>query len=236
MALPHMKRLVAAGLVVAIVLVGGAYGVFALVAGGGPAPVADTSFSPLPSASGSSAPLVGGTNGTWVLDASSGSFVGYRVREKLAMLSAPSDAVGRTTAVQGSLSISGTDVTAVDVKADMTQLTSDDSRRDDRIRTEGLESNTYPDAEFTLTSPISLGKKPAQGAVVTETAQGSLNLHGVTKNITMSVKARWSGSAIQVIATIPVVFADYGIVAPSSGFVSVEDHGTIEASLTFTKS
>ena len=52
----------------------------------------------------------------------------------------------------------------------------------------------------------------------------------------MPVEARWSGSAIQVIATIPVVFADYNIVAPNSGFVSVEDHGTIEVSLTFTKS
>ena len=71
---------------------------------------------------------------------------------------------------------------------------------------------------------------------VTATAQGTLNLHGVTKDITVTVQARWSGSAIQVISTIPIAFADYGIVAPSSGFVSVEDHGSIEVSLTFTKS
>jgi polyisoprenoid-binding protein YceI len=231
-----MKRLIAAAVVVVVVLAGGAYGVFALLTSGGAASVADTGFSPLPSTSASAAPLTGGTNGTWTLEASSGSFVGYRIREKLAMLSAPSDAVGRTTAVQGSLSIKGTDVTAVDVKADLTQLTSDESRRDDRIRTEGLESDTFPDAEFTLTSPISLGKKPAQGKVVTATAQGTLNLHGVTKDLTITVQARWSGSAIQVIATIPIAFADYGIVAPNSGFVSVEDHGTIETSLTFTKS
>ena len=74
------------------------------------------------------------------------------------------------------------------------------------------------------------------GTIVTETAQGTLTLHGVTNAITVTVQARLSGSAIQVITTIPIVFADYQIVAPSSGFVSVEDHGSIEASLTFTKS
>ena len=233
MAARRTKRLIVAAVVVAVVLVAGAYGVFALVAGGGPAPVSETSFSPLPSATAS---LAGGTNGTWNLDASSGSFVGYRIREKLAMLSAPSDAVGRTTAVTGTLTLNGTNVTAVDVKADLTQLTSDEARRDDRIRTDGLQTDTFPDAEFVLTSPISLGKKPAQGATVNATAQGTLTLHGVTKDISVPVEARWSGNAIQVIATIPVVFADYNIVAPNSGFVSVEDHGTIEVSLTFTKS
>lgn len=233
MAARRTKRLIAAAVVVVVVLVGGAYGVFALVAGGGPAPVSESSFSPLPSATAS---LTGGTNGTWNVDASSGSFVGYRIREKLAMLSAPSDAVGRTTAVTGSLTLDGTTVTAVDVKADVSQLTSDEARRDVRIRTDGLQSDTFPDAEFVLTSPISLGKKPAQGSTVNATAQGSLTLHGVTNDITVPVQARWSGNAIQVIATVPIAFADYDIVAPSSGFVSVEDHGTIEVSLTFTKS
>jgi polyisoprenoid-binding protein YceI len=230
------KRLIAGAVLAAVVLAGGAYGAFALLAGGGAAPVAEAGFSPLPSMSGSPASLTGGTNGTWNLDASSGSFVGYRIREKLAQLPAPSDAVGRTTALQGSLTIAGTDVTAVDVKADLSQLSSDESRRDDRIRTDGLQSDTYPDGEFTLTSPISLGKRPAQGTTVTATAQGTLTLHGVTKDVKVTVQARWSGTTIQVITTVPVVFADYNIVAPSSGFVSVEDHGTIEASLTFTKS
>jgi polyisoprenoid-binding protein YceI len=232
MASPRTRKLIVVAAVVAVVLAAGAYGVFALVAGGGPAPVAESSFSPVPT---STASLSGGTDGAWNLDASGDSFVGYRVTEKLAMLSAPSDAVGRTSAVQGSLTLDGTNVTAVDVKADLTQLTSDDGRRDDRIRTEGLETDTFLDAEFVLTSTIALGKKPAQGSAVTATANGTLTLHGVTKEVTLTVEAQWSGNTIQVHTTIPITFADYQIVAPNSGFVSVEDHGTIEASLTFTK-
>jgi polyisoprenoid-binding protein YceI len=232
MASPRTRKLIVVAAVVAVVLAAGAYGVFALVAGGVPAPVAESSFSPVPT---STASLSGGTDGAWNLDASGDSFVGYRVTEKLAMLSAPSDAVGRTSAVQGSLTLDGTNVTAVDVKADLTQLTSDDGRRDDRIRTEGLETDTFLDAEFVLTSTIALGKKPAQGSAVTATANGTLTLHGVTKEVTLTVEAQWSGNTIQVHTTIPITFADYQIVAPNSGFVSVEDHGTIEASLTFTK-
>lgn len=233
MASPKAKKLIVAGVIAAVVLAAGAYGVFALLAGGGPAPVAESSFSPVPT---STASLSGGTNGAWNLDASGDSFVGYRVNEKLAMLSAPSDAVGRTTAVQGSLTLDGTTVTAVDVKADLTQLASDDSRRDERIRGEGLQTDTFPDAEFVLTSPIALGKKPAQGTTITATADGTLTLHGVTNDVTVTVEAQWSGNTIQVHTTIPITFADYQIVAPNSGFVSVQDHGTIEASLTFTKS
>jgi polyisoprenoid-binding protein YceI len=233
MATSRTRKLIVVAVVAVAILAAGSYGVFALVAGGGPAPVTESSFSPVPS---SSASLNGGTDGVWTLDGTGDSFVGYRVTEKLAMLSAPSDAVGRTTAVQGSLTLDGTDVTAVDVKADLTQLTSDDARRDDRIRGEGLQTDTFPEAEFVLSSPISLGKKPAQGATVTATADGTLAIHGVTKEVTMSVQAQWSGNTIQVHTSIPVTFADYGITPPNSGFVSVEDHGTIEASLIFTKS
>lgn len=74
----------------------------------------------------------------------SDSFVGYRVREQLSILPAPSDAVGRTTAVDGQLEVSGLQITAVDVTADMTQLTSDKSMRDERLRPMGLETDAFP--------------------------------------------------------------------------------------------
>ncbi len=50
------------------------------------------------------------------------SFVGYRVREKLASLPAPNEAVGRTSDVTGSLTVTGLDVNPVEVTADLTTL------------------------------------------------------------------------------------------------------------------
>jgi hypothetical protein len=85
-----------------VMLVGGAYAAFTLIAGGGgPPPVSlSTTGGASPTVVGS--PGGGATSaddlvGTWKVT-SDGSVVGYRVREKLGFLPAPSDAVGRTSA------------------------------------------------------------------------------------------------------------------------------------------
>jgi polyisoprenoid-binding protein YceI len=216
-----------------VVVLGGAYVIFALVAGGdAPPPVALS--SPSPSAGGSTGIASSGDPaGAWTLDPDA-SFVGYRVREQLATLPAPSDAVGRTDAVTGTLAIDGLQITAVDVTADLTQLTSDEARRDDRIRSSGLETDAFPEATFALTEPIAFDTEPADGETVEVTATGHLTLHGVTRPVAIPIQARRTGDTIEVVGSVEIAFADYDIVAPSfGGFVTVEDHGTIELQLTF---
>jgi polyisoprenoid-binding protein YceI len=222
--------------VVAIALVGvlaGAYGIFALIAGGdAPPPVALASETPSPDSgtggTGSADPASG-----WTIDPE-GSFVGYRIREQLATLPAPSDAVGRTSAVSGTLRIDGLEISAVDVTADVTRLTSDESRRDDRIRSSGLETDAFPEASFTLTEPIAFDAEPADGQTVDVMATGDLTLHGVTRSVEIPIQARRSGDTIEVVGSLEITLADYDIVPPNfGGFVTVEDHGTLELQLTF---
>ena len=50
-------------------------------------------------------------------------------------------------------------------KADLSQLSSDQARRDRYIKTNGLETDRFPNATFVLTDPISF-EAPAPGAVV----------------------------------------------------------------------
>lgn len=223
---------VAAALVVGL---GGAYAVFALQSSGSPPPASLPVALPSSSASPASSAASENPDGTWKVNGN-GSFVGYRVREKLAVLPAPSDAVGRTTAVEGSLKVAGLSVTAVNVTADLQQLTSDKSMRDQRIHTVGLETDTFPTATFTLTSPITFSSKPASGTVVKRTVTGKLTLHGVTRTVTVSVQARWTPGEIDIAGSIPIQFSDYQITAPNfAGFVSVDDHGTAEFSLRFAQ-
>ena len=54
------------------------------------------------------------------------------------------------------MTIDGTTVSDVTVTADLRDLTSDNSFRDGRIRSEGLESDEFPEAKFVLTEPIAL--------------------------------------------------------------------------------
>ena len=42
----------------------------------------------------------------------------------------------------------------------MTTLQSDESRRDERLRTDGLQTDQFPTATFTLTKPIEVGSVP----------------------------------------------------------------------------
>jgi polyisoprenoid-binding protein YceI len=199
---------------------------------------APTPVSLAPSGSGGSTgrtASAGDLDGRWTIR-QSGSFVGYRVREKLAFLSAPSDAVGRTSAVRGRLTVAGLRVEAVDVSADLRRLQSNEARRDARIHTQGLASDRFPTARFVLTTPVSFDAVPRQGATVKVEATGDFTLHGVTRRVTITLQARWNGDTMEVAGGFPVTFSDYGVTAPSfGGFVSVQDHGTVELHLVFAR-
>lgn len=235
------NRWIAIALTTLLAIAGAGYAAFALLAGGGPAAVslsADaearcTSTDTVDVANGSSASAE--LDGAWKVKAGD-SFVGYRVREQLAILPAPSDAVGRTKAVNGELDISGLEIATVDVSADLTQLTSDRSQRDERIHTIGLETDAFPEAMFALTDPISFEAQPSDGETVSAGATGELTLHGVTNTLCVPVEATMTGDTIQVLGSVDIVFADYDMQAPNFGFVTTEDNGTIEFQLDFVRS
>lgn len=182
-----------------------------------------------------------GPDGTWTIQSGTCSlpdcFVGYRVTEKLVANVAESEATGRTDDVTATMTIEGTTVKDVTVTADLRDLQSDNSFRDGRIRSEGLESDEFPQAKFVLSEPITLSAVPAAGETVKAQAKGSFTLHGVTKPVTISLEGRWDGQQVQVVGTMPIAFSDYGITAPTAPVVaSVDDHGEMELQLFFDKS
>ena len=59
--------------------------------------------------------------------------------------------------------VEGRMVAAVEIQADLTGLESDDRRRDNAIRNQALETNTFPTAGFVLTHPVELPPGAADG-------------------------------------------------------------------------
>ena len=231
-----------AGIVVVALVVIAGYGLWYLfLRPSGPPPVGQESLAPLPSMSSNQALPSGGVEGDWKVDTSIGSFsdststfVGYRVQEQLASIGA-NTAVGRTPNVTGTMTIAGTQVTAVNVTADLTALQSDDQRRDGQLVNQGIETGTYPTATFKLTAPIELGSIPADGQEIDVTATGDLTLHGVTKSIQIPLKAKLSGSVIQIVGSTTITFSDFNITPPSSfAVLSIANTGTMELQLYFT--
>ncbi len=172
--------------------------------------------------------------GKWTVDPAAKGYVGYRMTEVFTGDVVHKTAVGRTPAVSGSLTFAGSTVTAVDVVAQMQQLTSDRSPRDNYIHTHAIESDTFPTSGFKLTAPVAL---PSSTMCTTlhVAAKGMLKLHGVTRPITIPLEAHWDGRAIQVIGSVPIVLADYKITPPETSVVKADDHGALELSLTFVK-
>jgi polyisoprenoid-binding protein YceI len=181
---------------------------------------------------GSAANATVGVDGVWKV--TSGSRAGYRIKETL--FGQSNTAVGRTSAVTGTITISGTSVSNGTFSVDMTKVSSDRSQRDNQFQGRIMDTATYPTATFTLTDPIQLSTLPADGVQVTEKAVGNLMLHGTTRPVTATVTAQRSGTTIQVSGSIPITFADWKISNPSGGPATTEDHGTLEFLLNFLHS
>ena len=198
-----------------------------------PTPTATATPTATPTAEAATTRPEGELTGVWTLSDRGESFAGYRVREELATVGATT-AAGRSSAITASLEFDGSAITAVNVEVDMTQLQSDQSRRDGALRQQAIETNTYPTSSFVLTKPIPLDAVPAEGETISVTAVGDLTLHGVTRSVELPLEGQLTDGLVVVIGSIEIVFADYDIEQPRAGIViSVEDRGIMEFQLVF---
>jgi polyisoprenoid-binding protein YceI len=232
-------KLVIVGVVVLVLALGGGYVLFVVRTSDSPPPAA---LDPAPTtASGaatgtSQADGAATPDGTWRVSDDGRSFVGYRVKEQLAFLGSPNEAVGRSSAVTGTMEVAGDTVEHVSIEADLTQLTSDEGRRDNAIRQRGLESERHPTATLELAEPIQLASTPVQGQDVRGQGAGRLTVHGVTREVALDLRGRWSGSTIQVVGQLPVKMSDFQIQAPRFGpVVSIEDSLAVDLNLVFER-
>jgi polyisoprenoid-binding protein YceI len=231
---PRRLALLAVGAAAAVVVlaVGGTFIYFHFISGPTPAPLSlKTSGSP--GTGTSSAPGSSSLAGSWNI--SRGSVVGYRVQEVL--FGQNHTAVGRTGAITGHITISGTTVTSGAFTVRMATITSDASERDAQFRGRIMDTSAYPTGTLTLARPIALAPVPAVGAVRSYTASADLTLHGHTRQVTFALTAERTASGIEISGSIPVLFADWDIPNPSfTGFVTTQNHGILEFLLRFGRS
>lgn len=203
-------------------------------------PITSAPAATAPDPAAQPASAAGAADGTWTVDQSitnaqgSGSFTGFRIDEVLVSVG-KTTAVGRTPSVEGNLTVSGSTVTAARIVADLTVITTDDSRRDSAVQ-RALATSRYPDATFVLTQPIQVGSVPEDGRRITVGATGDLTIRGVTKSVTIDLQAQLQGGVLVVVGSAPVALADYGVTAPTAPVVaSVEDEGIFEFQLYFRR-
>lgn len=248
---PRLPLLMAA---VAVALVTGGFAAFQLFLAGDNVPrltlppvtaePATTGASLTPSGTAVASPAAildpspAGLAGTWTVG--DGSVAGYRVREQLGGISALTEAVGRTNAITGSATFEASGdsirVSAATFEADLSQLTSDDGRRDNRIRSIGLESTTFPTATFVLAEAIDVPAGALDGSPVEVVMNGDLAIHGVTKRVAIPAQAQLNGDRIEIVGSLTFPFSDFAMTPPDiANFVQVEDDATLEVLVSLVK-
>lgn len=163
----------------------------------------------------------------------------YRVREQLANLSFPSDAVGSTNAITGTI-VGKTDGTIVSdqskFQVDLRTLKSDQAMRDGFISRSTLQINQYPYAIFVPTSapglPLTL---PADGKVAFKLI-GNLTIRDVTKPVTWDVQGTVNGNTAAGTATTSFTFEYFDLTRPNVARVlSIDDNIKLELDWTLQR-
>lgn len=223
------------GAVAAVVILGGAGVWYFVLRDDAPKQASLDAIAPQSGAASSTTGAPRATpDGSWKVVKSDSVFVGYRMQELFGGETVKKTAAGRTGDVTGTMTIQGTTIPTVEVKADVTTLKSDQPRRDGAIKNQGLETAKFGTAEFKLTQPIQLPSAPKAGEEITVTAKGDLTLHGQTKSVEVQLQAKWDGAGnITVAGNAPIQLADYGITPINIPFVATDDHGSMEFQLLF---
>lgn len=166
----------------------------------------------------------------------SGNYIraNYRVKEQLARLPSPIEAVGYTESITGGIYIdsqgNASDNSIINI--DLSTLKSDESRRDNYLRGSSLETDKFPQATFEiidiegldLSSLTTLQKKDFQIQMI-----GDLSIHGVTKRKSWTIDATYEMGKLKGKGSIAFPFSDFDMDIPQLFFIiSVEDKITLE--------
>jgi polyisoprenoid-binding protein YceI len=164
--------------------------------------------------------------------APAGNEARYLVREQLANLDLPNDAIGATSAITGQLVLDpeGRVVPgASKFVIDVTTLKSDKERRDGYVQRRTLETAQYPTVTLAPTALYGLPwPLPASGALSFE-MQGDLTIKSVTRSVRWRVNAVAEGGGFSGKAATNFPFEAFELTQPKVSIVlSVENEIRLE--------
>ena len=158
----------------------------------------------------------------------------FKVQEQLAGVNFPSEAVGTTEAVTGTIVVNpdgSINSTVSKLTVDLRTLKSDQQLRDGYIQTRTLETDKFPTVEFVprravgLPSPLPT-TPPAQAGFQ---LVGDMTLHGVTSEATWNMVATFANDLVAGRATTTLSFAAFNMTKPTlARLLSVDDKIQLE--------
>ena len=148
------------------------------------------------------------------------------------------DTIGSTQEVSGEMQLDfgnpSNPLVSNQFEVNLQSLTSNQSRRDNRIREANLESNRFPLALFTIISLENAPASFADGDEVTFQADGDITIREITQPTTFDVTAQLNGDTITGVAVAQLKMSDFGFSPPNfANLFSVADEFTAQVEFTF---
>lgn len=128
-------------------------------------------------------------------------------------------AVGVTSEIEGGISLGLSEPRPTlgpnEFVVDLRTLTSDQPRRDQRIRQNDLESNRFPFARFVATEIVGFPQDYVAGEPVSFQLVGEMTIREITNPLTFDVVATLNGDTLTGAATSYLLMQDYGFDPPN---------------------
>ena len=106
---------------------------------------------------------------------------------------------------------------------DLRTLKTDEGLRDRFVRDQTLQTGRFPFAEFVITGITPFPANYVDGTEVSVNITGNMTIHGVTKPLTFTSKARRAGGALTGIADVDFKMSDFNITPPNVQLAKSED-------------
>lgn len=163
----------------------------------------------------------------------------YRVREQLAGVSLPNDAVGSTSAITGTI-VGKMDGSIVSTESrfvvDLRTLKSDRAQRDNFLRMNTLQTDQYPYATFVPVSASGLPTTLPSSGQVSFKLIGALTIRDVTQEVVWEATCEVQGNEATCHARTNFPFAYFNLTQPRVPVVlSVEDNIILEVDVALQR-
>ncbi|MEM7110835.1 MAG: YceI family protein [Chloroflexota bacterium] len=208
------------------------------------APAEETVAEPEPTAAAVEETAVSAGGPRTFAVVSSESTASYVVQEeflsqalsKLGIEAGNQEIVGSTTELAGELQINADNadlLEAANFTVNMGSLTTDQSRRDNWLKDNAIQSSRFPEATFVSTGVTGLSNSYSEGSEASFQLHGDLTVRDVTLPVTFDVTAVLNGDSISGVATLPINMTEFGIDPPNfADTLTVSDGFMIRIQLT----
>ena len=142
---------------------------------------------------------------------------------------------GSTQSVEGWATIEQGSVQAGEIVVDMTDVSTDNERRDINVRNKIFHTNEYPTATFSITEPVDVSEVPGDGTPGKVTLAGEMEIRGETRPLSHEFDILRDGDRVIVSGDVDINRNEYGVESPEFVAAKIDDTGQLNIRLLLTK-